>query len=1049
MIAGLIRWSIGNRVLVLILTLLVTAWGLYSVAKTPVDALPDLSDVQVIIKTSFPGQAPQVVEDQVTYPLTTAMLSVPKAVTVRGYSFFGDSYVYIIFEDGTDLYWARSRVLEYLSQVAGQLPDNAKPALGPDATGVGWVYEYALVDRTGQNDLAQLRSLQDWFLKYELQTVPGVAEVATIGGMVRQYQVVVDPDKLRAFGIPLSKLKMAIQRGNQETGGSVIEMGEAEYMVRASGYLQGIDDISDVPLGVNSEGTPLVLSDVAEIRIGPQMRRGIAELDGEGEVVGAVVIMRWGENALQTIDAVKVRLTELQRSLPDGVEIVTTYDRSDLIERAVETLQGKLIEEFLVVALVCAVFLFHLRSSAVVILSLPVGILAAFIVMKMQGINANIMSLGGIAIAIGAMVDAAIVMIENVHKHIEKEPLTDENRWRIMGDAAAEVGPPLFFSLLIITLSFLPVFTLEAQEGRMFAPLAFTKTYAMAASAVLSITLVPVLMGYFIRGKITPEHKNPINRVLIAVYQPVIHAVIRFPKGTLVAAAAVLIVGLWPATQLGSEFMPPLDEGDIMYMPTTYPGVSIDKAREILQHTDRMISKVPEVKRVFGKIGRAETATDPAPLTMIETVIQLHPREEWREGMTPEKLRAELDRAVKYTGLTNAWVMPIKTRIDMLATGIKTPVGIKVAGPDLKVIERIGQDLERVLENVDGTASVYSERVAGGRYVDIQIDRKRASRFGLNIADIQDVVQSAVGGMNVTQTVEGRERYPVNIRYPQRVRDSVQQLRLLPIVTPQGARIALSDVADVDVIDGPPAIKSENARLNGWTYVDITGRDLGSYVAEAQKVVEDFVELPAGYSLAWSGQYEYMVRAKERLSIVGPITLAIIVLLLYLNFRRFAEVAIIIGTLPMALIGGLWLLYLLGYDLSVAVGVGFIALAGVAVEIGVVMLVYLNQAIRVHMATAKSEGRALSTADVQQAVIDGALLRVRPIMMTVAAIIAGLLPIMLGSGTGSEVMRRIAAPMVGGMVSATILTLVVIPAVFLLWRGSSVNRIQTPVLGLD
>ena len=1034
MIAGVIRWSIGNRVLVLILTLLVTAWGLYSVSQTPVDALPDLSDVQVIIKTSYPGQAPQVVEDQVTYPLTTAMLSVPKATTVRGYSFFGDSYVYIIFEDGTDLYWARSRVLEYLSQVAGQLPNNAKPALGPDATGVGWVYEYALVDRSGKHDLAQLRSLQDWFLKYELQTVPGVAEVATIGGMVRQYQVVVDPDKLRAFGIPLSKIKMEIQRGNQETGGSVIEMGEAEYMVRASGYLQGIDDISDVPLGVNSEGTPLVLSDVAEIRIGPQMRRGIAELDGEGEVVGAVVIMRWGENALKTIEAVKERLTVLQRSLPDGVEVVSTYDRSELIERAVDNLQGKLLEEFLVVALVCAVFLFHLRSSAVIILSLPVGILVAFIVMKMQGINANIMSLGGIAIAIGAMVDAAIVMIENVHKHIEKEPLTDENRWRIMADAAVEVGPPLFFSLLIITLSFLPVFTLEAQEGRLFAPLAFTKTYAMAAAAGLSITLVPVLMGYFIRGTVTPEHKNPINRVLIAVYQPVIHAVMRFPKGTLAAAVAVLIVGLWPATQLGSEFMPPLDEGDIMYMPTTYPGVSIDKAREILQHTDRMISKVPEVKRVFGKIGRAETATDPAPLTMIETVIQLKPREEWREGMTPESLRAELDRVVKYTGLTNAWVMPIKTRIDMLATGIKTPVGIKVAGPDLKVIERIGQDLERVLENVEGTASVYSERVAGGRYVDVQIDRKRASRFGLNIADIHDVVQSAVGGMNVTQTVEGLERYPVNVRYPQRFRDSVQQLRLLPIVTPQGARIALSDVADVNVIDGPPAIKSENARLNGWTYVDITGRDLGSYVADAQKVVEDFVDLPAGYSLAWSGQYEYMVRAKERLSIVGPVTLAIIVLLLYLNFRRFAEVAIIIGTLPMALIGGLWLLYLLDYDLSVAVGVGFIALAGVAVEIGVVMLVYLNQAIREHIATAKSEGRALTMDDVQQAVIDGAVLRVRPIMMTVAAIIAGLLPIMLGSGTGSEVMRRIAAPMVGGMISATILTLIVIPALFLLWR---------------
>ena len=1039
MIAGLIRWSIHNRFLVLVLTVLITAWGIYSLRQTPVDALPDLSDVQVIIKTSFPGQAPQVVEDQVTYPLDDRDASLcPKRLTVRGYSFFGDSYVYIIFEDGTDLYWARSRVLEYLSQVSGQLPKR-ETGPGPDATGVGWVYEYALVDRTGQHDLAELRSLQDWFLKYELQTVPGVAEVATIGGMVRQYQVVVDPDKLRAFGIPLSKLKMAIKMGNQETGGSVIEMGEAEYMVRATGYIQGTEDLSQIPLGLNAQGTPLVLSDVAEIRIGPQMRRGIADLNGEGEVVGAVIVMRWGENALATIDGVKARLEELGRSLPDGVEIVTTYDRSALIERAVETLEGKLIEEFLVVALVCAVFLFHLRSSAVIILSLPVGILVAFIIMKQQGINANIMSLGGIAIAIGAMVDAAIVMVENVHKHIEKEPLTDENRWRIMADAATEVGPPLFFSLLIITLSFLPVFTLEAQEGRLFAPLAFTKTYAMAASAGLSITLVPVLMGYFIRGNITPEHKNPINRVLTAAYRPIINAVIRYPKGTLVLAAAVLVVGLWPATKLGSEFMPPLDEGDLMYMPTTYPGVSIDKAREMLQHTDRMIMQVPEVKRVFGKIGRAETATDPAPLTMIETVIQLKPREEWREGMTPEGLRAELDRVVKYTGLTNAWVMPIKTRIDMLATGIKTPVGIKVAGPDLEVIQRIGLDLERVLANVEGTASVYSERVAGGRYVDVDIDRARASRFGLNIADIQDVVKSAVGGMNVTQTVEGLERYPVNVRYPQRFRDSVQQLQLLPIVTPGGARIALSDVADVKVVDGPPVIKSENARLNGWTYVDITGRDLGSYVAEAQGVVADFVDLPAGYSLAWSGQYEYMVRAKERLAIVGPVTLAIIVLLLYLNFRRFAEVAIIIGTLPMALIGGLWLLFLLGYDLSVAVGVGFIALAGVAVEIGVVMLVYLNQAIRQHMATAESESRALTLDDVRQAVIDGAVLRVRPIMMTVAAIIAGLLPIMLGSGTGSEVMRRIAAPMVGGMVSATILTLIVIPALFLLWRSRSLH----------
>ena len=1034
MIAGLIRWSINNRFLVLIATGFLVALGLYSVRQTPVDALPDLSDVQVIIKTSFPGQAPQVVEDQVTYPLTTAMLSVPKAVTVRGYSFFGDSYVYIIFEDGTDLYWARSRVLEYLSQVTGQLPDNAKPALGPDATGVGWIFEYALVDRTGQNDLSQLRSLQDWFLKYELQTVPGVAEVAAIGGMVKQYQVVVDPDKMRAFDITLPEIRQAIQAGNQESGGSVIEMGEAEYMVRATGYLQGIDDLSAIPLGVSSNGTPVVLSDLAEIRIGPQMRRGIAELDGEGEVVGGVVIMRSGENASKTIAAVKDRLEELSRSLPDGVEVVTTYDRSALIDRAVDTLKDKLVEEFVVVALVCAIFLFHLRSAAIIVISLPIGILCAFIVMRMQGINANIMSLGGIAIAIGAMVDAAIVMIENVHKHIEKEPLDDENRWRVIGDAATEVGPPLFFSLVIITLSFLPVFTLEAQEGRLFAPLAFTKTYAMAAAAGLSITLVPVLMGYFIRGKVTPEHKNPINRVLIAVYQPVIHAVIRFPRATLVAALVILAVGLWPVTRLGSEFMPPLDEGDLMYMPNTYPGISIDKAREVLQQTDKMIRAVPEVKQVFGKIGRAETATDPAPLTMIETVIQFKPRDQWRPGMTPDKLRAELDRTVNVPGLTNAWVMPIKTRIDMLATGIKTPVGIKIAGPDLTVIETIGKDIERILADVPGTASVYSERVAGGRYIDVDIDRRRASRFGLNISDVQDVVRTAVGGMNVTQTVEGLERYPVNLRYPQRVRDSVEQLKLLPIVTPQGARIALADVAEVRVVDGPPVIKSENARLNGWTYVDISGRDLGSYVVDAQRVVADGIDLPPGYSLAWSGQYEYMIRAQERLSVVGPLTLGIIMLLLYINFRRFAEVAIIMGTLPMALIGGIWLLYILDYEMSVAVGVGFIALAGVAVEIGVIMLVYLNQAIRQHNANAAAEGRAPGIADVQQAVIDGALLRVRPIMMTVAAIIAGLLPIMLGSGTGSEVMRRIAAPMIGGMISATILTLVVIPALFLLWR---------------
>ncbi|MDH5303507.1 MAG: efflux RND transporter permease subunit [Gammaproteobacteria bacterium] len=1034
MIAALIRWSIQNRILVLIATSMLTVLGIAALRQTPVDALPDLSDVQVIIKTTFPGQAPQVVEDQVTYPLSTAMLAVPKAVTVRGYSFFGDSFVYIIFEDGTDLYWARSRVLEYLSQVSGQLPDSAKPTLGPDATGVGWVYEYALLDRTGQHDLAQLRSLQDWFLKYELQTVTGVAEVATIGGMVRQYQVVVDPDKLRAFGIPLAKLKSAIQQGNQETGGSVIEMAEAEYMVRATGYLQNLDDLRDIPLGMNARGTPLLLSDIAEIRLGPQMRRGIAELNGEGEVVGAVIVMRSGENASQTIRAVKARLAELQRSLPDGVEIVTTYDRSGLIDRAVATLKGKLVEEFVVVALVCALFLFHLRSSIVIILSLPVGILVAFIVMRAQGINANIMSLGGIAIAIGAMVDAAIVMVENVHKHIEKEALTEHNRWRIVTDAATEVGPPLFFSLLIITLSFLPVFTLEAQEGRLFAPLAFTKTYAMAAAAGLSITLVPVLMGYFIRGDITPERRNPINSILMAAYRPVIKLVIRFPRQTLVLAGMVLLAGVWPATRLGSEFMPPLDEGDLMYMPTTYPALSIDKAREILQHTNKMILSVPEVQSAFGKIGRAETATDPAPLTMMETVIQLKPRAQWRPGLTTDELRSELDKVVQYPGLTNAWVMPIKTRIDMLATGIKTPVGIKVTGPDLKVIEMIGRELERILAAVDGTASVWSERVAGGRYVDVDIDRKRASRFGLNINDVQDVVRSAVGGMNLTQTVEGLERYPVNVRYPQRYRDSVEQLKLLPIVTPQGARIALADVADVRIVDGPPAIKSENARLNGWTYVDIAGRDLGSYVAEARNVVAAGIELPAGYSLAWSGQYEYMVRAKERLSVVGPITLGIIILLLYLNFRRFAEVMIIVGTLPMALVGGLWLLYWLDFELSVAVGVGFIALAGVAVEIGVVMLVYLNQAIGHHERVAETEGRALSMDDVQQAVVDGAVLRVRPVMMTVAAIVAGLLPIMLGTGTGSEVMRRIAAPMVGGMISATLLALIVIPVLFLFWR---------------
>ncbi len=1034
MIEKIIGWSIDNRFMVLMLTAILIGLGIYSVKQTPLDALPDLSDVQVIIKTSYPGQAPQVVEDQVTYPLTTAMLSVPKATNVRGYSFFGDSYVYVIFEDGTDLYWARSRVLEYLSQVASKLPPAARPELGPDATGVGWVYEYALVDRTGGHDLSQLRSIQDWFLKYELQTVPGVSEVVTIGGMVKQYQVVLDPDSLRAYSIPLSKIKQAIQNGNQETGGSVIEMAEAEYMVRATGYIDDIDDLRHIPLGVNDQGTPILLKDVAQIRLGPQLRRGIAELDGEGEVVGGVIVMRFGENALTTINKAKEKLKELSRSLPDGVEIVETYDRSSLIKRAVTTLNGKLIEEFIVVALVCALFLFHLRSALVIIISLPVGILIAFIVMERMGINANIMSLGGIAIAIGAMVDAAIVMIENVHKHMERTEITDENRWQMIREASMEVGPPLFFSLIIITLSFLPVFTLEAQEGRMFAPLAYTKTFAMAGAAALSITLVPVLMGYFIRGHVTPEHKNPINRVLVAVYRPFINMVLHSPKLVLTAILFVVLIGLWPLSQLGSEFMPDLDEGDLLYMPSTFPAVSIGKAQELLQQTDKLIKTVPEVKRVFGKVGRAETATDPAPLTMIETTILLKPRDEWREGMTMDKLKKELNELVQFPGLTNAWVMPIKNRIDMLATGIKTPVGIKVAGPDLNTIQEIGKQIEKVLNDVPGTVSVYSERVAGGRYVTVDIKRRAAARFALNISDIQEVVRTALGGMRVGMTVEGLERYPVNVRYPRDVRDSLEKLRNLPIVTPAGAHIPLAEVADIRIDNGPGLIKTENARLNGWIYIDIEGRDLGSYVEDAQQTVADKIKLPPGYSISWSGQYEFMVRAVERLTTVVPFTLVIIILLLYLNFRNLAEVAIIMGTLPLASIGGFWLLYLLDYNMSVAVGVGFIALSGVAVEIGVVMLVYLNQALEKHRLAAEKAGKPMTVEEVRSAVIDGALLRVRPIMMTVAAIIAGLLPIMFGGGTGSEVMRRIAAPMVGGMVSATLLTLVVIPAVFLLWK---------------
>ncbi len=1034
MIAAIIRWSVVNRFFVLLLTAILIGGGLYAVKNTPVDALPDLSDVQVIVKTSYPGQAPQVVQDQVTFPITTAMLSVPGAQTVRGFSFFGDSYVYVIFDEDTDLYWARSRVQEYLSQVSARLPNTAIAELGPDATGVGWVYLYALTDTTGKHDLSQLRSLQDWFLKFELQTVPGVSEVASVGGMVKQYQVNVQPDKLRAYGIPLSLIQTAIKQGNQEMGASVVEMAEAEYMVTSTGYVKSVADLEAIPLGINANGTALQLRDVANVRLGPQMRRGVAELNGEGEVAGGVVVMRFGENAQKTIELVKAKLESLKKGLPEGVEIVPVYDRSHLIKDAVDNLTSKLMEELIVVALVCVVFLFHVRSSLVAIITLPLGILTAFIIMHWQGINANIMSLGGIAIAIGAMTDGAIVMIENMHKHMEKKPLTDENRWQVVIDSASEVGPALFFSLLIITVSFMPVFILEAQEGRMFAPLAYTKTYAMAASAGLAITLVPVLMGYFIRGKVISENKNPVNRLLVNSYKPLLNIVLKFPKSTLLIALVITLVGFYPVNKIGSEFIPPLDEGDLMYMPTTYPGISIGKARELLQQTDKLIATVPEVKTVFGKIGRAETATDPAPLTMIETFIQFKPKDQWREGMTTEKLKQELDALVKFPGLTNAWVMPIKTRIDMLATGIKTPVGIKVAGPNLNEIQKIGQQIEVLLKDLPGTASVYSERVAGGRYIKVDINREKAARYSLNIADVQQVVATAIGGMNVTETVEGQERYPVNIRYPQAYRDSPEELMLLPIVAPAGQRIALADVADVYISDGPPGIKSENARLNGWSFIDIKDTDIGNYVESAQQLLNEQLILPAGYSITWAGQYEYMERAKAKLSYVLPLTLAIIVVLLYLNFRSFTEVFIIMATLPLAMIGGIWLMYLEGFNFSVAVGVGFIALAGVAVEIGVIMLVYLNQAYKAQVEAASQLGKSMSIEQLKHAILEGAGLRVRPVMMTVATIVIGLLPVLYGTGTGSEVMSRIAAPMVGGMFSAIVLTLLVLPAVYLLWR---------------
>ena len=960
----------------------------------------------------------------------------PGAKTVRGYSFFGDSFVYVIFEDGTDPYWARSRVLEYLNQVQSRLPAAAKASLGPDATGVGWIYQYSLIDRSGQMDAGQLRALQDWFLKYELKTVPNVAEVASVGGMVRQYQIVLQPDRLAAYGIAHTKVVEAIQRSNQESGGSVLELGEAEYMVRASGYLQSLDDFRKVPLTTTTAGVSVRLGDVARIQIGPEMRRGIGELDGEGEATGGVIVMRSGKNALETIAAVKEKIKTLQAGLPKGVEIVPVYDRSGLIERAVDNLGRKLLEEFAVVAVVCFIFLFHLRSAFVAIISLPLGILAAFIVMRYQGVNANIMSLGGIAIAIGAMVDAAVVMIENAHKHLEHwgqdhpgEKLRGEARWQVVGNAAAEVGPALFFSLLIITLSFIPVFTLEAQEGRLFSPLAFTKTYAMAAAAGLSVTLIPVLMGYLIRGRIPDEKANPLNRLLIAVYRPLLNGVLQWPKATLALAALLLGLSLWPLQHIGGEFMPKLDEGDILYMPSALPGLSAGKASELLQQTDRLIKTVPEVLSVYGKAGRAETATDPAPMEMFETTIQFKPRDQWRPGMTPDKLVDELDRIVKVPGLANIWVPPIRNRIDMLATGIKSPVGVKVAGADLTTIDRITGEIERALKDVPGVSSALAERLTGGRYVDVNIDRDAAARFGMNIADVQSVISSAVGGENIGETVEGLQRFPINMRYPRELRDSLEKLRVLPIVTERGARLVLGDVAAIRITDGPPMLRSENARLTGWVYVDIRGRDLRSAVLDMQKAVDAQVRLPPGYSISWSGQFEFLERATAKLQVVVPFTLLIIFVLLYLTFRRFDEAILIMATLPFALVGGIWLLYLLAYNLSVAGAVGFIALAGVSAEFGVIMLLYLRQAWDARLAQGKT-----SADDLLDAIREGAVLRVRPKAMTVAVILAGLFPIMWGTGTGSEVMQRIAAPMVGGMITAPLLSMLVIPAAYWLIR---------------
>lgn len=1064
MIEKIIEWSINNRFLVILATVFVILGGFVALTTTPLDAIPDLSDVQVIIYTEFQGQAPQVVEDQITYPLTTAMLSVPFAKVVRGYSFFGISFVYIIFEDGTDMYWARSRVLEYLSFVSGRLPPGITPQLGPDATGVGWVYEYTV--ESDRHDLQQLRSIQDWYLRYQLMSVPGVSEVASIGGYVKQYQVEVDPNKLLAYNIPLNKIKMAIKRSNNDVGGKLIEMAETEFMVRGLGYIKSIDDLKSIPLGVDKNGTPILLRNVAEIHLGPELRRGLVERDGIGEVVGGIIVMRYGENALEVIKNVKKKIEDLKAGLPEGVTIKPAYDRSLLIERAIHNLKEKLIEEGIVVSLVCIIFLLHFRSAFVAIFTLPVGILIAFMIMRYQGINANIMSLGGIAIAVGAMVDAAIVMIENAHKHIERRS-GEKDHWQLIMDASKEVGPALFYSLLIITVSFMPVFTLEAQEGRLFKPLAFTKTYAMGASAILAITIVPVLMGYFIRGKIMPERKNPVNRFMIRIYRPLIRFVLKFRITTLTIALVALAITVIPIKRIGSEFMPPLNEGDLLYMPTTDPGISITKARELLQQTDKIIKMFPEVERVFGKIGRAETATDPAPLSMIETTITMKPEHDWpkRKNVTrwysdwhlpdwlksflsklwPEhrivtidELIAELNASIQFPGLTNAWTMPIKTRIDMLSTGIKTPVGIKLMGDNLDTLNVLGARVQAIVQKIPGTLSAYADKVTGGNYLDFVINRREAARYGLTVGDVQDVIQSAIGGMNVSYTVEGLERYPINVRYSRELRDSIEKLKRIIVPTPTGAQIPISQVADIQIHKGPPVIKSENARMTGWIYVDLVGIDVGTYVKRAKEAISKELRMPEGYSIVWSGQYEYMERANKKLKKVVPITLVIIFLLLYFNFKNITESIIVMLSLPFSLVGGFWFIYLLGYNMSVAVGVGFIALAGVAAETGVIMLIYLDHSYKAR----KERGEMKTLKNLYDAIMEGAVDRVRPKMMTVIAIMAGLMPILWGHGTGSQVMKRIAAPMVGGMVSSTILTLLVIPTIYYLWRSIEVKRIE-------